>query len=79
MNTASAAVSFVCVGPVEFTRAVLSKTGRNSFQGLVGQLSGVGGVALMFSLDSSEDSLVIGFLMALNGDQPGGRLNLVKD
>lgn len=50
--------------------------GLNSFQGLVGQFSVD---ALMFSLDFSEDSLVKGFVKVLNGDQPVGRLNLVKD
>lgn len=72
----SVAVPFVCVGRVLFTGAVLSKMGLNSFQGLVGQFSVD---ALMFSLDFSEDSLVKGFVKVLNGDQPVGRLNLVKD
>lgn len=66
---------------VVFGAAMLSLTGLNSFQGLVGQFSGVRWVALMRSLDSSEDSLGLAAGadgMALRGDQPGGRLNLMN-
>lgn len=81
-------------GSVVFGAAMLSVTGLNSFQGLVGQFSGVLWVALMCSLDSPEDSLDLGvglngfivmggvvngcISMVLRGDQPGGRLNLVN-
>lgn len=69
-----------CEDSVVFGGAMLAMTGLNSFQGLVGQLSGVRWVVLMLSLDSSEDSLTFGLSgMILRGDQPGGRLNLVTD
>ncbi len=59
---------------------MLAMTGLNSFQGLVGQLSGVCSVVLILSLDSCEDSLTFVLSgMFLRGDQPGGRLNLVTD
>lgn len=74
-------VGFGSVDSVTFGAAMLSRMGLNSFQGLVGQFSGVGWVALILSLDSSEDSLALGangFIgTLLRGDQPGGRLNLV--
>lgn len=76
-------VGFGGVDSVAFGAAMLSMTGLNSFQGLVGQFSSVLVSALMLSLDSSEDSLALGvelngFIgMILRGDQPGGLLNLV--
>lgn len=80
----SAVAGFGSADSVVFGAAMLSVTGLNSFQGSVGQFSCVRWVSLMRSLDSSEDSLglaagVDGFVgMALRGDQPGGRLNLVN-
>lgn len=74
---------FGSVDSVAFRAAMLSRMGLNSFQGLVGQFSGLGWFAIMLSLHSSEDSLALGaglngFIgMILRGDQPGGRLNLV--
>lgn len=83
LRAVSFVVGFGGVDTVAFGAAMLSRMGLNSFQGLVGQFSGVGWVALMLSLDSSEDSLALGVELNvligtfLRGDQPGGRLNLV--